>query len=155
MKFSDTVSERIFKILSVALDSGFEGFVFEEASQTTEVDEHFIEPIQPNPMELESQTKCEWLCSRKLLMSQFEATLDGLKGDGQSIIDEFVDWENAGPTFSFNELRDALCGEAKYLFDANHMYFFGHACTGRDSKRTWTSRTIELNGIEYQKHQTI
>ena len=103
-------------------------------------------------MELESQKKCEWLCSRKPLTSQFEATLDGLKGDGQSIINEFVDWESAGPTFSFNELRDALCGEAKYLFDANHMYLFGLAYTGRDSKKIWTSRTIELNGIESQKH---
>ena len=60
-------------------------------------------------------------------MSQFEATLDGLKGDGQSISNEFVDWESAGPTFSFNELRDALCGEAKYLCDANLMYLFSLA----------------------------
>ena len=86
-------------ILSVALDSGFEGFVFEETSQATEVEEQSIELIQPNPMELESQTRCEWLCSRKPLISQFEATLDGLTGDGQSIINEFVDWVSAGPTF--------------------------------------------------------
>ena len=85
-------------------------------------------------------------------MSQFKATLDSLKGDDQSIINEFVDWESAGPTFSFNELRDALCGEVKYLFDANHMYLFGLAYTGRDSKKIWTSRTIALVDIEYQKH---
>ena len=78
--------------------------------------------------------------------------MDGLTGDGQSIFNEFVDWESAGPTFGFNELRDALCGEAKYLFDADHMYLFGLAYTGRDSKKIWTSRTIALEGIEYQKH---
>ena len=45
-------------------------------------------------MEVESQSKSEWLCNRKLLTSQFEATFDGLVGDGQSIITEFVDWES-------------------------------------------------------------
>ena len=80
-------------------------------------------------MEVESQSKSEWLCSRKLLTSQFEATLDGLVGDGQSIINEFVDWESSGPTFSFNELRDALCGDAKFCFYAEHMYLFGLAYT--------------------------
>ena len=75
--------------------------LFEKASQ-----EQTIGPIQTNPMELESQTKCEWLCSRNLLICQFEATLDSLTGDGQSIFNEFIDWESAGPTVRFNELRD-------------------------------------------------
>ena len=98
------------------------------------------------------KSRSEWLCNRKILTSQFEATLDGLEGDGQSIINEFVDWESSGPTYSFNELRDALCGEAKFRFDADHMYLFGLAYTGRDSKKLWTSRTIALEGIEYQRH---
>ena len=68
------------------------------------------------------------------------------------IINEFVYWESSGPTFSFNELRDALCGEAKFRFDADHVYLFGLAYTGRDSKKLWTSRTIALEGIEYQRH---
>ena len=29
---------------------------------------------------------------------------------------------------------------------------FGIAYTGRDSKKLWTSRTIELEGIEFQRH---
>ena len=65
-------------------------------------------------MEVESQSKVEWLCNKKLLTSDFEATLDGLDGDGQSIVLEFVDWESSGPTYTFNELRDTLCGEAKF-----------------------------------------
>ena len=50
-----------------------------------------VEP-QPNVMEVASQTKLEWLCNKKVMTSNFEATLDGLVGDGQSIIMEFVDW---------------------------------------------------------------
>ena len=73
--------------------------------------------------------------------------MDSLKGDGQGVFNEFVDWESAGPTFDFNELRDALCGEAKYLFDANRMFLCGLAYTGRDSKKIWTSRTIALEGM--------
>jgi hypothetical protein len=59
-------------------------------------------------MEVESKTKVEWLCNKKMLTSDFEATLDGLVGDGQSIISEFVDWESSDPTYTFNELRDAF-----------------------------------------------
>ena len=69
---------------------------------------------QPKSMEVESQLKIEWLCNKKLWVSDFELTLDGLVGDGLSIIKEFVDWESSGPTYNFNELRDALCGEAKF-----------------------------------------
>ena len=32
------------------------------------------------------------------------------------------------------------------------MYLFGLAYTGKDSKKQWTSRTIALEGIEYQRH---
>ena len=75
-----------------------------------------------------------------------------MEGDGTNIANEFVDWESAGPIFSFEELRDALCGEAKFCFDADHIYLFGLAYTGRDSKKIWTTRTAELVGIDLKRH---
>ena len=81
-----------------------------------------------------------------------KVTLDGLVGDEPSIIKEFVDWKSSDPTYNFNELRDALCGEAKLCFNADHIYLFGLAYTGRDSKKIWATRTIELEGIEFQRH---
>ena len=32
------------------------------------------------------------------------------------------------------------------------MYLFGLAYTGRESKKIWTTRTIELEGLDFQKH---
>jgi len=58
--------------------------------------------------EMASQSKFDWLCNKKVMMSNFEATLDALVGNGQ----EFIDWESSGPTYDFNDLRNALCGEA-------------------------------------------
>ena len=55
-------------------------------------------------------------------MSDFERFFDGLVGDGHNILAEFVDWESSGPTYTFNELRDHLCGDAKFCFDAGHIY---------------------------------
>ena len=81
------------------------------------------------------QQKIEWLCNKKMWVSDLELALDGLVGDCLSIIKEFVDWESSGPTYSFNELRKALCGEAKLCFNADHIYLFGLAYTGRDSKK--------------------
>ena len=85
-------------------------------------------------------------------MTDFKFTLDGLVGDGSHIITELVDWESLGLTYSFNELRDILCGEAKACFNADQLYLFGLAYTGRESKKIWTTRTIELEGIDFQKH---
>ena len=45
---------------------------------------------QPKSMEVESQSIIEWLCNKKLWVSDFEVTLDGLVGDSHSIIKEFV-----------------------------------------------------------------
>ena len=59
-------------------------------------------------MEVESQPKIEWLCNKKLWVSDFELTLDGLVGDGSHIITELVDWESSGLTYNFNELRDII-----------------------------------------------
>ena len=138
--------------MSQALEGEFTGFVFEsDTKQAPLRDETNNEP-QPNSMEVESQSKFEWLCNKKFLISDFEATFDGLVRDEQSIISEFVDWESSGPTYTFNELRNALCGEAKFCFSANHMYLFGLAYTGRDSKKIWTTRKIELEGIEFRRH---
>ena len=39
--------------------------------------------------------KSEWLCNKKLLVSDFELTFDGLVGDGSSVVSEFVDWESS------------------------------------------------------------
>ena len=60
--------------------------------------------------------------------------------------------KSSGLTYSFNELRDILCGEAKACFNADQLYLFGLAYTGRESKKIWTTRTIELEGIDFQKH---
>ena len=104
--------------------SDFAEFNF-EAKQTSEMDETINVEPQPKSMEVESQSKVEWLCNRKMLKSYFKATFDGLNGEGQSIFSEFVDWESSGPTYTFNELRDALCGEAKFCYNADHIYLFG------------------------------
>ena len=144
--------------MSQALEGDFTGFIFEDDKKQAPIPESEsvmdttkVEPQSRN-IQVESQSKFDWLCNKKVMMSDFEATLDGLVGDGQSIIQEFVDWESSGPTYDFNELRKALCGEAKLSFNADSMYLFGLAYTGRDSKKIWTSRTMELVGIEYQSH---
>ena len=119
--------------------------------ETSEMEETVDEKTQPKLMEVESQTKSEWLCNRTLLTSHFEATFDGLVGDGQSIITEFVDWESSGPTYTFNELRDALCCEAKFCFKVDHISSALHTPEGIQ-KKLWTARKIELAGIEFKRH---
>ena len=99
------VCARKDKILSQALEGDFTDFIFDDEDQQqtdapnqranaleqeTEMDTTNVEP-HSNIMEVESQTKLEWLCNKKVMMSNFETTLDGLVGDGQSIIMEFVD----------------------------------------------------------------
>ena len=71
-------------------------------------------------------------------------------GDGRSIVSEIGDWESSGPTYTFNELRDNLCGEAKLCFNANHIYLFGLTFTGRESKKLLDH--VELEGIEFHRH---
>ena len=136
--------------MSQALEGDFPGFMFESDAKQAPEPEQEMDTISNEPqhksMEVESQSKIEWLCNKKMLISDFEATFDGLVGDGQSIISEFVDWESSGSTYTFNELRNALCGEAKFCFNADHMYLFGLAYTGRDSNKIWITRTIELEG---------
>ena len=144
------------RVLSQALHGDFSGFTLEFGTEHTQESEQEMDTTnqepQPKLMEVESQTKIEWLCNKKLWVSDFKLILDGLVGDGTSIIPEFVDWESSGPTYRFNELRDVLCGEAKMCFDPEHLYLFGLAYTGRESKKIWTTRTIELEGIDFQRH---
>ena len=93
---------------------------------------------QPKFTDVEMHSKVEWLCNRKLLVSDFERAFDGLVGDGQSIVTEFVDWESSDPTYTFNEPRDNLCGEAKLYFNANHIFLFGLAYNyGPPEKMNW------------------
>ena len=37
-------------------------------------------------------------------------------------------------------------------FNPERLYLFGLAYTGREAKKIWTTRTIELEGIDFQKH---
>ena len=67
-------------ILSAALNSDFVGFDFKGALEISAMDIAVSATTQPKSMEVQSQSKSEWLCSRKLLTSQFEATLDGWVG---------------------------------------------------------------------------
>ena len=110
------------------------------------------EEPQPKLMGVESQLKSDCLCIKKLLVSDFELTFDGLVGDGSSIVSEFVDWESSGATYRFKELRDILCGEAKMCFNADELHLYGLAYTKRESKKLWISRTNELVRIEFQRH---
>ena len=144
------------RVLSQALHGDFSGFTLKFGTEHTQESEQEMDTTnqepQPKLMEMESQPNSELLCNKKMWMSDFELTLDGLVGDGTSIIPEFVDWESSGPTYRFNELRDVLCGEAKMCFDQECLIFFGLVYTGRESKKIWITRTIELEGIDFQKH---
>ena len=78
------------KVLSQALDGDFTRFVFaSETKQTPEMDTTVNTEPQPKSMKVESQSKLEWLCNIKVLVSDFEATLDSLVGDSQGIISDF------------------------------------------------------------------
>ena len=61
---------------------------------------------KPTVMEVESQTRMQWLLSKQLLISDYEKTLNSIVGDGQKLLAELVDWECSGPTYTFNESRD-------------------------------------------------
>ena len=57
-------------------------------------------------MEVDIQSRLDMLLNKNVAVSEFERTLDGLKGDDHHLLAEFVDWQASGPTFSFNELRN-------------------------------------------------
>ena len=59
-------------------------------------------------MEVELQSKMEWLCCKEVMVSDFERTFNGLVGDRQHILAELMDWESSSPMYTFNELRAHL-----------------------------------------------
>ena len=67
---------------------------------------------------------------------------------------EFVDWEASGPTYTFNELRNELCGDAKIKFDVSKVSLYGLCYTCQESKKDWITRTIELKDVDYFRHPT-
>ena len=87
---------------------------------------------QPTTMEVESESRIEGLLSREVLGSDFERFLDGLVGDAQNILAEFVNWESSGPTDPFNGLRDHLCGDTKFGFN---VYLFGLFIQAKNPKK--------------------
>ena len=107
---------------------------------------------QLSMMEVDVQSRLDWLLNKNAVMSKFERTLDGLISDGQNLLAEFVDWQASGPTYSYNDLRNELCGDAKFKFDASKVSLFGLVYTCKESKKDWISRTTELTNIEYRRH---
>ena len=63
---------------------------------------------QPSLMEADTQSRLDMLISKNVAVSEFDRTLNSLKGDGQNLLAEFVDWEVSDPTYTFNELRNEL-----------------------------------------------
>ena len=100
------------RVLSQALQGDFSGFTLETQPEPEQEMDTTNEEPQPKLMGVESQLKNDWLCNKKLMVSDFELTFNGLVGDGSKIVSELVDWESSGATYRFNELRDILCGEA-------------------------------------------
>jgi hypothetical protein len=65
------------------------------------------------------------LVSKNPAVTEVEQTLDNTKGDGQSILAQFVDWQAAGPSYSFNEIRNELSETQKSnSMPANYFYMF-------------------------------
>ena len=106
---------------------------------------------QTSSMEVDTRSKLDMLSNKNVPITEFERTLDELQGDGQSLLEEFVDWQAAGTTYSFNDLRNELCGDAKFKFDDANVWLFGLVYSCTDSKKGWTSRTIDLENIVLSK----
>ena len=72
------------RVLSQALHGDFSGFTLEFGTEHTQESEQEMDTTnqepQPKLMEVESQPKIEWLCNKKLWVSDFELILDGLVG---------------------------------------------------------------------------
>ena len=110
---------------------------------------------QPSLMEVDTQSRLDMLVSKDVAVSKLEIILGSLKGDGQNLLAEFVDWEVSGPTYTFNELRNELCGYANFKFDATKVSLFGLFYTCRESKKQLITRTINLERIDYYRHPAI
>ena len=86
--------------------------------ETAQTSSNTANAPQPSLMEVGTQSRLDMLISKNFAVSDFERTVDGLKGDSQNLLAEFVDWEDSSPPCTFNELRNELCGDAKFKFDA-------------------------------------
>jgi len=92
------------------------------------------------------------LLNKKVFTTSFEKTFDTLQGDGQQLLNEFVDWPVAGDAYSYNELKNELCGDAKFKFDPARVWLSGLVWSHTDSKKAWASRTIDLEDVDFQRH---
>ena len=63
-----------------------------------------------------------------------------------------MDLESSGPIYTFNELRDQLCGNAKFGFDVINIYLFGICFMCEKSKQDWITRIVDLEGIDFGRH---
>ena len=77
------------KLLSKYLDKDLAGFDNEQGNGP-DITQNIIIAPQPTIMEVETQSRMDWLLSKEVLLSGFEKTFDGLVGVGQHILAEFV-----------------------------------------------------------------
>ena len=95
---------------------------------------------QPSSMEVDTQSNLDKLVSKNPPVSEVKQTLDNIKGDGHNILAQFVDWQASGPSYSFHELRNELCGDAKIKFEANKIFLYGLSYTATEAKKQWRER---------------
>ena len=107
---------------------------------------------QQSDMDIEAQSKMDLLLKKKVFTTSFEDSFDSLQGDGQQLLNEFVDWPVAGDVYSYNELKNELCGDAKFKFDPARIWLSGLVWSYTDSKKAWTSRTMDLEDVDFQRH---
>ena len=103
---------------------------------------------QPAIMEVETQwMKNELTASKELLISHFERTFDSIVGDGQHVLADFVDWKSSGPTYTFNDLRDQLCGDAKFGFDVGSVFCLAFSFPARNPKKNGLPEQLILKAL--------
>ena len=65
-----------------------------------------------------------------------------------------MDWEVSGPTYTFNEISNELCGDAKFKFDVNKVSLFGLHDSCKESTKEWITRAIDLESINFNRNPT-
>ena len=133
--------------------------MLERRKTIREPDEAKFEGMEETPinhqqaeMDIEAQSKMDLLLKKKCFITKFEETFDSLQGDGKKLLDEFVDWSVAGDVYSYNDLKNELCGDAKFKFDRENIWLSGLVWSNTDSKKAWISRTIDLNDVDFKRH---
>ena len=96
------------------LDQQTESFDKNQNMETTQLGVNTAIAPQPSLMEVDTQSNLDKLVSKNPAVSEVEQTLDNIRGDGHNILAEFVDWQASGPSYSFHELRNELCGDTKF-----------------------------------------